>query len=102
MFSNAPKAADTTLGSDAVIIDVRSPMEFASGHVAGAVSLPLDRFVDHYARVLPDKTQQVVVYCASGARSGQAVQYLSRQGYVNAKNGFSLHSVAQQFQKAVV
>jgi phage shock protein E len=102
MFSNAPKAASAALSSDAVFLDVRSPMEFASGHVAGAVSLPLDRFVDHYASVLPDKTQPVVVYCASGARSSQAVQYLAQQGYVNATNGISAHSVAQQFQKAVV
>lgn len=102
MFSHSPKAADTALSSDAVFIDVRSPMEFATGHVAGAVSLPLDRFVDHYANVLPDKTQPVVVYCASGARSSQAVQYLAQQGYVNAKNGISAHSVSQQYQKAVV
>jgi phage shock protein E len=102
MFSNAPKAASTTLSSDAIILDVRSPMEFANGHVAGAVSLPLDRFVDHYASVLPDKTPLVVVYCASGARSGQAVHYLAQQGYANVVNGISPHNVAQQFQKAIV
>jgi phage shock protein E len=102
MFPNAPKAADTALSNDAVILDVRSPMEFAAGHVAGAMNLPLDCFVDSYASVLPDKTQEVVAYCASGARSGQAVQYLAQQGYVNVMNGISAHSVARQFQKAIV
>jgi rhodanese-related sulfurtransferase len=102
MFSNAPKAANTAPNSDAIIVDVRSPMEFATGHVAGAVSLPLNSFVDRYASVLPDKTQSMVVYCASGARSGQAVHYLSQQGYVNVINGMSVHNVARQFQKAIV
>ena len=54
-----------------IIIDVRSPMEYASGHVEGSVNLPLDRFVDAHAVVIPDKAKQVVVYCASGARSSQ-------------------------------
>jgi len=102
MFSSAPKAAVTSLSSDAIILDVRSPMEFASGHVEGAISLPLDRFVDQYASLLPDKAQQVVVYCASGARSGQAVQYLAQQGYTNVKNGISAQAVARQYQKALV
>jgi phage shock protein E len=102
MFSNAPKAANPGLSSDAIFIDVRSPMEFATGHVAGAVSLPLDCFVDQYTSVLPDKTQQVIVYCASGARSAQAVQYLAQQGYANVANGISAQSVARQFQKTIV
>ena len=87
--------------SSAIIIDVRSPLEFASGHVDGAINLPLDHFVDRYAGVIPDKSQQVVVYCASGGRSAQAVQFLLAQGYANASNGISCHHVARHFSKPV-
>lgn len=86
----------------AVIIDVRSPAEFAGGHVEGAVNLPLDRFVDGYPQVAPDKQQRVVLYCASGARSEQAVQYLVAQGYAQAVNGISARNVAAQLGRAVV
>jgi len=87
---------------DLIIIDVRSPMEYASGHVEGSINLPLDRFVDSYATVIQDKAKKIVVYCASGARSNQAVQFLMAQGYANAVNGISCHNVASRLGKSVV
>jgi phage shock protein E len=95
-MKNASTAHDT------IIIDVRSPMEYASGHVEGSLNLPLDRFVDAYANVIQEKAKQVVVYCASGARSGQAVQFLLAQGYANAVNGVSCRNVASSLNKSVV
>ena len=94
--------SNATSPQDPLIIDVRSPMEFATGHVDGAVNLPLDRFVDAYAQLIQDTARPVVVYCASGARSGQAVQYLIAQGYANVVNGISCHHVASRLGKAVV
>lgn len=88
--------------SQAVIIDVRSPAEFESGHIDCAVNLPLDCFVDGYPRVAPDKQQLVVVYCAAGARAEQAVQYLKAQGYAQVVNGISARHVASQLGMAVV
>jgi len=85
-----------------VVIDVRSPAEYAGGHVADAVNLPLDRFVDGYAQLLRDKSTPVILYCASGARSGQAVQFLLAQGYVAVSNGISAPAVAQRLGKALV
>ena len=76
------------------MLDVRSPGEYASGCVEGAVSLPLDRFVQEYESLAPDKTRQIVVYCQSGARSGQAVQFLQQQNYANVVNGISAGTVA--------
>lgn len=101
MFSNTPAAPAAPLADDAVILDVRSPAEFAGGHVAGAINLPLDRFVDGYAAIAPDKAAQVLVYCASGARSGQAVQFLQQQGYTQVQNGVSASNVARQFGRAL-
>jgi phage shock protein E len=101
MFSTAPKPTSTQLPESAVILDVRSPAEFATGHVAEATNLPLDRFVDGYHSVAPDKSKPVVVYCASGARSAQAVQYLQQQGYTNVLNGISAQHVSRQYGKAL-
>lgn len=88
--------------TDIVIIDVRSPAEYAGGHVDGAVNLPLDRFVDGYPQLLADKSTPAVIYCASGARSGQAVQYLMAQGYSGVVNGVSAPAVAQRLGKTLV
>lgn len=88
--------------ASALVIDVRSPLEFASGHVDGALNLPLDQFVDGYAQVAPDKQQAVVLYCASGGRSGQAAQFLTAQGYTQVFNGISASYVAGQLGRAIV
>lgn len=61
------------------LVDVRTAAEFGTGHIRGAENLPVD--------LLPaqakwwDKTKAVVVYCATGARSLNAYQYLVAQGF---------------------
>ena len=72
---------------NAFIVDVRTPQEFASGHFEGAVNIPLntvesnlDKFKGH---------DQVVVYCRSGARSGQAENILVSDGIDNIVNGIN-------------
>jgi phage shock protein E len=84
-----------------LLLDVRSAAEFASGHVEGAFNLPLDRFVQEYERVAPDRSRQIVVYCQSGARSGQAVQFLLQQNYAKVVNGISAATVALKTGRAI-
>lgn len=67
--------ADTGL----VVLDVRSPGEFAAGHVPGAINIPHDRIGERLAEVPRDK--DVVLYCQSGRRAGIAAQVLAEQGY---------------------
>ncbi len=86
---------------DALLIDVRSPAEFASGFVEGAINLPLDRFVQAYETVAPDKSRQIILYCQSGARSGQAVQFLAQQGYSKVVNGVSPGAVALKTNRPI-
>ncbi|MGW3103346.1 rhodanese-like domain-containing protein [Streptomyces sp. NPDC001100] len=67
------------------VIDVRTPAEYASGHLPGALNIPLD----HVRRALPEirhaaERSDVLVVCASGARSGNACKLLSEQGIVTA------------------
>ncbi|MEU2440007.1 rhodanese-like domain-containing protein [Streptomyces rubradiris] len=81
--------APTTLGTDQVrerlhdltVIDVRTPGEYASGHLPGALNIPLD----HIRRALPELRhaagrEDVLLVCASGARSENARKLLAEQG----------------------
>jgi rhodanese-related sulfurtransferase len=69
------------------IIDVRTRAEFAGGHVAGSVNIPLQEITQHIdeIRAMPSP---VVFCCASGNRSGQATQYFQSLG-VDCENGGS-------------
>ncbi len=86
---------------NALLVDVRSPGEFAAGHVAGAVNLPLDQLAENAACALPDLHQPLLVYCLSGVRSGVAVQWLQQMGYTQAVNGGGVSAVALQLGRAV-
>ncbi len=69
---------------DALLIDVREEDEYRSGHIPGAVNIPLSKI--QQADLPADKEQRLFVYCLSGARSGRAVSFLNKSGYVNVKN----------------
>jgi rhodanese-related sulfurtransferase len=63
----------------AVLVDVREPNEYATGHIPGAILVPLSRFD---SRKIPHSpNQKVVLYCRSGQRSAMAAQKLLHQGY---------------------
>ena len=63
-------------GSDHILLDVRTPEEFASGHIPGAVNISVESLAQRLSEVPQDKP--VVVYCRSGSRSNQAAQILDR------------------------
>ena len=67
-------------------IDVRSPDEYATGHVEGAVNIPHTEIVDRIAEVTEDKDKKLYLYCRSGRRSGIAMDALQQMGYSNAIN----------------
>lgn len=70
---------------DYVILDVRTPEEFAAGHISGAVLIPDYEIGDKAESVLPDKDQLILVYCRSGRRSKNAASELVTLGYTNIK-----------------
>lgn len=72
------------------VVDVRTPGEFASGHFEGAVNIPLGEVGTRVPAELPDRTQPILLYCASGTRSGMAMNQLRTLGYLNAHNLGSL------------
>ena len=69
---------------DFVLLDVRTPEEFSSGHIPGALQLTNETFTKQNAeKLLKDKAQTIYVYCRSGRRSKQSSQKLIDFGYTN-------------------
>lgn len=66
-----------------VILDVRTPEEYESGHIPGAVNVPNEEIGSEDPEALPDKDQLILVYCRSGNRSVQAAKKLAALGYTN-------------------
>lgn len=62
------------------VIDVRSPAEFAGGHIAGAHNVPLERLREAVPVLTPARHPNLLVVCASGARSERARTELDRLG----------------------
>ena len=74
------------LKQGALVIDVRSPGEFAAGHLAGAINVPLDQLEAALPQRVRDKNQVLLLQCASGTRSSLAKSKLRGMGYPNAFN----------------
>ena len=72
-------------GVEHKIIDVRSPEEFATGHIKGAINIPLP-MLDIKPSELTDEKEMLFVYCQSGMRSNMAASKLTHYGYDNAYN----------------
>jgi phage shock protein E len=75
-----PSALRQRVADGAVLVDVRSPGEFAAGHLDGARNIPVDQ-VAVRAREIGPPEQPVVVYCRSGARSAAAARTLKQLGF---------------------
>ena len=71
---------ETTEG--AVLIDVREPDEFESGHISGAVNLPLSKI----RSISFDKNVPLFLYCLRGSRSMSAASILKKMGYLHVKS----------------
>lgn len=71
--------AHRLVAAGARLVDVRTPAEFAGGALPGAVNIPLDQLAGRAAE-LKKEAKPVVVYCASGMRSGQAKRILAGAG----------------------
>lgn len=86
LFGNkdAGKLAEV-LKQGAYLVDVRTPGEFSTGSVKGAVNIPLDTLHSQLAKF--KGKQNIVVFCRSGARSSQAKLILDQNGFQHVVNG---------------
>jgi rhodanese-related sulfurtransferase len=81
MHANAREAAQLIAEKKVTVLDVRTPKEFAAGHIAGATNL--DFSADDFAKQLEklDKEKAYVVHCASGRRSTSSLPQFERLGF---------------------
>lgn len=74
----------------AIILDVRTPGEFSSGHIKGSVNIPLTKLSHNYNK-LKSKNNPIITCCASGIRSASAKGILHSNGYEKVYNGGAWH-----------
>ena len=77
---------DCKADPNAVLLDMRTPQEYRSGHIPGSRNLPLPQLDEEIPFEVPEDNTAVYVYCQSGARSRQAAALLRHMGYTNIHN----------------
>ena len=81
------------IAQGAMLVDVRNPDEYKSGHVKGSDNIPLDQISQRLDRFKNKNT--IVVFCRSGARSKMAQSILKSNGVTNVINGGGWQEVNQ-------
>lgn len=88
------KQARGFLEKGALVIDVRTPAEYDTGHLSQSVNIPLDTIEGVVASRVRNRSQVLLLHCQSGFRSKTAVKRLQGLGY---KNAFNMGSYARAF-----
>ena len=71
-------------GDALVLVDVREPREWGISDLADSVKIPLGTLQENLAKL--SKEDDIVVYCRTGGRSGNAVQFLAQNGFARVRN----------------
>lgn len=82
-----------------VVIDVRTPQEYQSGHVAGALNLPHDSIGQDILKAQVNKDDKLILYCRSGRRADIAMGTLKSLGFSKIENYGSLEQAQKRLQK---
>ena len=99
LSNNSPKE----IPENCILIDVRSPGEFASGYIPGSINLPLGGCSEADVKMAcADLNTPIVVYCASGMRSASFKGALDGLGYKNVTNAGGISSVAMSTGKQII
>lgn len=69
------------LEKNALLLDVRTPEEFAVGHLKGAINVPHTRIVPLLKKLSPDKKTPLYLYCRSGRRVKESISLLKKENY---------------------
>jgi len=78
-----PALKELMAAGEMMLIDVRQPSEFRSGHIIGAINIPLKDLERHLDEIPSD--QVIVLYCSTGYRSAMGVMALRLQGYTHVQ-----------------
>jgi len=82
-----------------VLIDVRTPQEFAQGHIAGAINIDHSVIAQEIAKAKVSKDDNVILYCRSGRRSEIALNTLHKMGYRKAQNYGSMDAANKRLER---
>jgi phage shock protein E len=98
----ADDTADATTKDSRMIIDVRTPAEFAGGHLDGAVNIDIQSpdFVSQIEAL--DRNGSYVVYCRSGNRSGMAMAQMLDMGFTDVSNAGSVEEASASLGISIV
>ncbi|MCY1721091.1 FAD-dependent oxidoreductase [Prolixibacteraceae bacterium Z1-6] len=80
-----------------LVIDVRTKGEFMSGAFPNALNIPLDDMMSGQVDLGDNMDREIIVYCASGARSAYAQQVLMSKGFTNVKNGGGISAMMSRY-----
>lgn len=90
--------ASAQVEDNAVWIDVRTPEEFAAGHVEGATRIPWDGIEKGVAQLELAKDTPVYLYCGTGGRAGKAKERLDAMGFTAVTNAGGLEDARKLAQ----
>lgn len=79
-----------------LIIDVRTPEEFAAGHLKDAIQIEYQNILPEILKYVESKEDEIGLYCAAGARSGFAAYVLEQNGFTKAINLGGYHDILYQ------
>jgi rhodanese-related sulfurtransferase len=65
-----------------LLLDVRTPLEYAAGHISGAINIPHEQVLARVAELIAHKDRDIIIYCRSGMRASQAARALQQHGFV--------------------
>ena len=86
---NSPQQLSQALEQGALVIDVREVSEYQSGHYPGALNIPLHQIKQNIHLLPANHSQPIIVYCASGLRSGLARHQIEDAGFTTVLNAGS-------------
>ncbi len=92
---NAEELREQTRDKKAKLVDVRTPREFSSNGLDGAINVPLQEIAQRFSEV-GSPNEPVILYCRSGNRSAQAKRFLEQQGYTEVYD-LGSHRSASRF-----
>ena len=78
---DAPRATQLINREDALVVDVRDPGEYGTGHILGAKNWPLDHIDERGGEAAKRKDKPVIVYCDTGDRTPKAAAALRKLGF---------------------
>ena len=83
-----------------VIIDVRTPEEFQSGHLEKSINIEWQEILSLPSNI--DKSKKIYLYCRSGNRSQKATEILSQAGFLNVENLGSISQASDKLQVKII